>query len=748
MTQQPAQAPTASPGREHIIPIRMRPDLIVQKLQFGRRSYWNIKDPISLRFYQLREEEYFILRSLTGKSTFADVRRQFERIFAPLRLGAEQLQAYLASLAGQGLIVDDRPGRGANLLTNRNSLRRHMRLHALANVFAIRWRGINPERLLCWLYPKCSWLFSRWAICASAIMVLMAMTLTAVQLETVVARLPTVGTFLSVTNLPWIALAIGASKVLHEFGHALTCKHFGGECREMGVMLLVFTPCLYCNVSDAWMMKTKWHRIAISAAGIYFEVVLATFCFFLWLSSEPGLLNTVCLNVMLICSVNTLLFNGNPLLRYDGYYVLLDLVEVPNLRQRAGELLDDTVVSYCFGVSSTAERQLPERGRRLLLTYVVVSTLYRLAVLAGILWFLHAALQPHGLAVLAHVVAVLLVFIYSRALANRVSRMAKRVAADQHANRLRAATIFGTVCLLLLIGLVLPLPHAIVAPVVIEPQAAQTVFVPVRGRLPRHDGSTKRVQIGDRVRQGETLVTLENAVLESEILKLQGDIASMRSRVDSLQAIRVTRREVGVQIPTLEQILRDLEEQLREKQTQYAQLVVTAPVGGIVLPDRMRAPSLAPDELGAWSGTPLDVDNAGCTLDSGTVLCLVGDPQRMSALIIVDQSQIEYCRVGQAARCRLHELPGATLAGTVADISETQLEEIPASLLSQRVLSTVERKDGTLRPATTSFMVRVPIDAIDRRVPVGSTGWAKINTDPLSISQRVLRFLASTFGFV
>jgi len=685
---------------------------------------------------------------LNGDSTVTDVRRQFERLFAPLRLGTEQLQTYLTSLAGQGLIVDDSSGRGSKLLNRRNAIRRQRRLQALTNVFAIRWRGINPERLLRWLYPKCSWLFSRWAVAAAAVFVLVAVTLIAVELETVLRRLPTVGTFLSMTNLPWIALAIGASKVLHEFGHALTCKHFGGECREMGVMLLVFTPCLYCNVSDAWMMKTKWHRIAISAAGIYVEVVLAAFCMFLWWLSEPGLLNTVCLNVMLVCSVNTLLFNGNPLLRYDGYYVLLDLVEVPNLRQRGGALLEDTLAYWCFGVGGTAERQLPGRGRKLLLTYVVAATLYRLVVLAGILWFLHAALEPYGLVVVAQFATVLLVFTYTFALAKRVSRLAKRVTMDRNANPRRGATVFGAGCLLLLVGLVVPLPHSVVAPVVIEPQAAQSVFVPVRGRLPRDDGSTKRLQVGDRVRRGETLAALENTALELEILKLQGDIASMRSRVDSLRTIRVSRPDVGLQIPTLEQTLRDLEEQLAERRKQHQQLVLTAPIDGIVLSEGVRAPSLGQDELGTWSGMPLDVDNAGSTLESGTVLCLIGDPQKLSALIIVDQTQIEFCRVGQAARCRLHELPRATLFGAVADISQTQLEKIPASLLSQRVMSTVERRDGTLRPATTSFMVRVPIDNIDCHVPLGSTGWAKIATDPLSIAQRVVRYLASTFGFM
>ena len=125
------------------------------------------------------------------------------------------------------------------------------------------------------------------------------------------------------------------TKVLHEFGHGLSCKHFGGECHEMGVMILVLTPCLYCNVSDSWMLPNKWHRAAIGAAGMYVEVVLASICTFIWWFTEPGLFNYLCLNVMFICSVSTVMFNANPLLRYDGYYILADILEIPNLRQKA-----------------------------------------------------------------------------------------------------------------------------------------------------------------------------------------------------------------------------------------------------------------------------------------------------------------------------------------------------------------------------------------------------------------------------
>ena len=139
---------------------------------------------------------------------------------------------------------------------------------------------------------------------------------------------------------------------MHEFGHGLSCKHFGGECHEIGVMLLVFTPCLYCNVSDSWMLPNKWHRAAIGAAGMYVELVLASIATFVWWFSQPGPFNYICLSVMFICSVSTVMFNANPLLRYDGYYILSDFLEIPNLRQKASTILNRSSASGAWASKS------------------------------------------------------------------------------------------------------------------------------------------------------------------------------------------------------------------------------------------------------------------------------------------------------------------------------------------------------------------------------------------------------------
>ena len=190
-----------------------------------------------------------------------------------------------------------------------------------------------------------------------------ALLLITVQFDVFRSRLPSFHQFFGNWE-NWLVMGIvmAGAKVLHEFGHGLSCKHFGGECHELGFMLLVFTPALYCNVSDSWMLPSKWHRAAIGAAGMYVEMVLASIATFIWwFTDRTTLLNQVCLSLMFICSVSTLLFNGNPLLRFDGYYILMDLIEIPNLRQKSTEVLKRFLVQLVPG-HRTAGEPVPARS--------------------------------------------------------------------------------------------------------------------------------------------------------------------------------------------------------------------------------------------------------------------------------------------------------------------------------------------------------------------------------------------------
>ncbi|HPZ82977.1 MAG TPA: hemolysin D, partial [Thermogutta sp.] len=349
--------------------IRKRADLVAQKQRYEGETYYVIKDPVGLNYFRFQEEEFFILNQLDGQSSLDEIKARFEAEFPPQKITLEELQQFVGMLHRSGLVVAVVPEQGRQLLKRRRERRKRELLSALGNILAIRFRGIDPERILTAMYPWVRWVFHPAFLIACVVLWIAALLLIASEFRVFLNRLPTFHQFFTPTNALWLALTLAVTKIIHEFGHGLSCKHFGGECHEMGIMLLVLTPCLYCNVSDSWMLPNRWHRAAIGAAGIFVELTLAALATFIWWFSEPGLINHLALNVMFICSVSTLVFNGNPLLRYDGYYVLADILEIPNLRQKATQLLSRTAAHWFLGIKPPDDPFLPQRNRALFVLY-------------------------------------------------------------------------------------------------------------------------------------------------------------------------------------------------------------------------------------------------------------------------------------------------------------------------------------------------------------------------------------------
>ena len=724
------------------VPLRKRPDLAVSQQCFAHRRYWVLKDPVSLRYARLSEQEYAIWQMLDGRASLEDIKRDFEKQFAPFQLTYQQLQGFLGDLHRKGLVVAGVAGQGEQLFRRDRQRRGRELRQTLAGVLAIRFRGVNPDPLLGWLHSICHPLFSRWAVGGTMLLALVAIALVAVQFDVLRARLPDFRAFFGATNIAWIALALAATKILHELGHGLACKHFGGRCHELGMMFLVFVPCLYCNVSDAWMLPNKWHRVAITAAGVWVEVTLASVCTILWWFSEPGLLNTLCLNTMFVCSVSTLLFNGNPLLRYDGYYVLSDLVETPNLWQQSRDYLRSLARRCCLGVEQYEDLAWLHLRRGWLALYGVASTVYRWAVLAGIVLFLFEVLRPRRLQVLAQsIMAVVIVGI----LAVPMSQGWQFARNPSNRRRIRPGR-FATTCLVLLaLGAALcclPVPFSVTAPAILEPEDADRVYVTVAGEL-----AVVNVKPGDTVRKSDPLATLLDIELTREVKRLEGDLLQQQTRLDSLQARRSMDPDTSVQIPAAQKMLDDIRRRLKKSRREHDKLALAAPSPGMVLP-----PPHVPDQssetgrLSPWSGTPLDETNHGCFLETGTLLCMIGNPNRLEAVVYVDQADVQFVSTGQRVRLRLDTLPGRVIEGVIAEVAKKDARVAPRELATDDLPVRVG-PDGIARPIQAAYQARVSLDTHDFRLPIGSRGTAKIVAAPQSLGRRLYRYLSRTFTF-
>lgn len=734
--------------------IRKRPDLGARHQHYQGRSYWVVKDPVGLNYFRFQEEEYFILEALDGQISLSQIKQQFEAEFPPQKITLEELQQFLGMLHQSGLVIADVPGQGDELHKRRRERRRKELLGAVSNVLCIRFRGFDPERLLNWLYPKVRRFFAPGMVIFSMILGLAALTLITVQFDVFRSKLPGFHEFFSLRNAVGLALTLAVTKVLHEFGHGLACKHFGGECHEMGVMILVLTPCLYCNVSDSWMLPNKWHRAAIGAAGIYVELVLASLSTFVWWFTQPGTLHYLCMNVMFICSVSTVLFNGNPLLRYDAYYILADLIEIPNLRQKAGRILNRKLGQWLLGIEPAEDPFLPQRNQVLFAAYSVAAVCYRWFILLSILYFLYKVFGPE-LAIIGQLITAMALYGLVVVPLYKLGKFFYVPGRLEQVKRKRMYASLSGVAVLLLAILLVPLPHRVFCTLEIQPRDAALVYVTVPGQL-----DEIRVEPGQHVQKGERLARLKNIEVDQAVAVLAGQVSGYGQQLENLEIQRYRDPQASAQIPAIAELKRTAEEQLARKRQDRRRLQLSAPAAGTVFPPPSTPkPQESEEQLPAWSGTPLERENLGCYLEAGQLFCQVGDPARMEAILVIDQAEIDFIREGQVVEINLDSLPQQTFAYnlvdgrkaklTIEEVAKSDLKVSPVRLSAKAggELATKTDPAGMERPLSASYQARVPLDDPNGQLLPGLRGHAKIRVGSQPLGSRIYRWVAQTINF-
>jgi putative peptide zinc metalloprotease protein len=730
------------------LPIRKRPDLKGKQQRYQGRMYWVVKDPVGLQYYRFEEEEYAILQMLDGQSSLDEIAERFEREFPPQTIRTEELQQFIGMLHRSGLVITDAPGQGQQLVKRRNDRVHQERMAALANILSLRFKGVDPDRFFNFIYPWIRWFFSVPAMVVCIALGLSALTLVLVNFDVFHSRLPDFHYFFRAQNWLWLGITLCVTKILHEFGHGLSCKHFGGECHEIGVMFLVMTPCLYCNVSDSWMLPNRWHRAAIGAAGMYVELVLASICTFIWWFTEPGPINYICLNVMFISSVSTVMFNANPLLRYDGYYILSDILEIPNLRQKASTILSSKLRAWCLGIEEQEDPFLPQRRQWLFAVYTVASGIYRWVITFSILYFLNKVFEPYGLKILGQAIA--LGSIYGLVF-QPLWKVYKYFKVPGRLGKVKRVRLYVTILLATgVLGAILfvPLPSHVYAPLEVQARNAATVYVEREGIL-----DSVSVRPGQQVKEGQLLAQLHNIDTDIAITELTGQRDVYAIQLEGLQRISFADRHAGAEIDPIRKALAGIKEQLAHREEDRELLRIVAPRAGTVLP-----PPLVEKHgddgvhLPTWSGSPFDPENVGALLTVGTKLCQIGDPHSLEARLVIDQNDVEFVHPDQPVEIMLDQTMDYTYSGCYIErVNTEEKKESPAHLssLNGGPLPTKMDAGGVPRPLSPIFEAVVPLPDTDPHnlLRLGLIGRAKITTEPRTLASRIYRYFSHTLNF-
>jgi putative peptide zinc metalloprotease protein len=721
---EPDEPPDDTPAdpRRKVFPLRT--DLEVTEQSQRGRHYAVIKDPVSLDYYRLAWTDYELALLLKEAGTvdgwIARWREKYPSLAGepPARL-LTKARALLGNLEMKQLCAVSAQTARSYAKSREEIKRKNRPLRWMTSWLMLRKSVYDPDTLLTRLEPHVRFIFRPWFTWLWAVLMVGAVTIFATNTEDISFD---PSWFFSLENLLLLYICFVGLKVVHELGHGLTCKHYGGEVHEVGMMMMAFHPMFYVNVSDAWLLPKKTQRMAVSAAGVYVEMIFACALTYVWVLLAPGFWKDFTFNAILVASVTTLLFNANPLMKFDGYYVLSDWLEIPNLRERSMKYVSGRFRHLFFGREAAEEVRTPEtlRQSRALAIYAVLSFLYLLFVMWNVLHMLDNLFDRVGLRFLGHLLVLMWVtasigfplWMFFR----RPRRRSTPLTPQQ---RLRPIAVGGGLLAILVLILAIPWPKTVNRSCIFElanpyqVRAEQAGFVI---EVLRREG--------DLVEKGEVLARLRNPALESlhatqlEAIREVETLLNQAQNADKVQHYETFRRQRD-----------ELLAGLAEIDAKRAQLELRAGVRGRVLTRNLR-------------------DMQGRYLKPGEDYCAIGPEGDFEVLVPLSEREARFVQTGDPARLRLAGLPGETFHGEIVQKPLTTISgELPAALTARRggdVASTVDQS-GTEQLLEKQWYAVLKIREESDLLRPGMTGRVQVDCGRSSIGrligQKVLDFV-------
>lgn len=551
----------------HLKP-RLRRHASLHRTRYRGQLWYVLQDRTSGRFHRFSPTSYRITSMLDGARTMQEVWDIATSQLDDETLTQDEVIRLLGQLHSADVLFGDLPPDIEEIADRGERSRRRMLMVSFMNPLALRFPVFDPDDFVSatipLVRPFISWFGALIWLCVVGYGGFLALSHWDALTSNVFDRV------LTAQNLGLLVLCYICVKTVHELGHAYTVKKWGGEVHEIGLMFLVFMPVPYVDASDAISFPSKWQRALVGAAGILVECFLAAIAMIVWLNAEDGFVRAFAFNVMLIGGVSTVLFNGNPLLKFDGYYVMSDLIEIPNLAQRSKNYLGYLIKRYAFGMnlSDSPANSLGEAVWFVL--YAVAAFVYRLFITFAIILFVST--KFFFLGVILAIWALVLMFGWP--IAKQIWFLIANPGLRRQRGRAFAVTgaVMGTV----FAGLfAVPVPHATIAEGVIWVSGDRIVHSEADGIVVELSALPN-----GHVEAGAPLVRLDDPLVGARVKMLDGYMDELRGR---LVAQRFTDRSAA---RVLQEELRAAEGDKMLTERRLANLTVRASAGGtLIIPD-------------------------------------------------------------------------------------------------------------------------------------------------------------------
>ena len=331
---------------------KLREDLIIKKLMEVGKPTYVVKDNEAIKYYRFGEREHAIFSRFDGEHELSEIQAEHAASTGK-SISIDAVGKFAQQFEQSGLLERTSEEKRIMLLekVRTDRKRKSKNKNQFGSILYMKFSLVDPNEWFNEVYPKIRFIWTPGFVVVSVICFLLATMILAANAADVAEATKNMYSFAGQsiwTVFLFIAIVVILT-CIHECAHGLTCKHFGGDVNDMGFLLLLFMPCLYANVSDAWLFEKRSHRLWVTFAGGWIELFIGAIATFIWwLTPTDTAFSALCYKIVIICSVSTLLFNFNPLIKLDGYYALVDYVNIPNLKARAGKYARDYIKKGIF----------------------------------------------------------------------------------------------------------------------------------------------------------------------------------------------------------------------------------------------------------------------------------------------------------------------------------------------------------------------------------------------------------------
>ena len=515
------------------------------------------------RIFRVSETGGEFLASMDGRRPMQDVMADFFERRDATPEDELQMRMFLRQIDGLGLLAGVKTSRVGLAERQAEQARKNKFKGFLKSPVTFRIPLIDPEPVLRVLAPLTPWLFGMFGLSVWLFVVLAGGAVAALHWHELSEDF--IDRVFSLQNLVVAGAAYPAIKIVHEMMHALALKYYGCEVRRMGLIFVAGIPVPYVDASMSMTLADKYARILVAGAGVMAELFLFGIAAMLWSVSEPGLLHTLCYNIVILTGVSTLLFNGNPLQRYDGYYAMCDLVEIPDLGSRAARYLGYLGRRWVLGEASAVAPRASHEERIWFIIYGIASSIYRTTLVVTIALYIADTFPIAG--------AVLALWTLGGAAIGPVSAVTSSVrkarSGDGRRILSRLAVIIGAVLVFLFL---IPVPSAVVTQgYVLLPEENQ-----IRSRSSGILGELKAAS-GDTVEVGSLVAVLQSRELETRLARTQAAVEEMSAAYS--QASASSRVQAGIARERLEQSRKEF----AAAQAEFDGLGVRSPLKGVLV---------------------------------------------------------------------------------------------------------------------------------------------------------------------